>query len=700
MKLVIVESPAKCSTIKRYLGDTYTVKASLGHIRDLSTKSNGGLGVNLNDNYAPAYVINKGKEKVVNELISLASSADEVILATDPDREGEAIAWHLAQVLGLDVAHNKRLEFHEITRESINHAINNPRVIDKSLVESQETRRIIDRIIGFKLSNLLRKKIHSQSAGRVQSATLKLIHDHQKEIDAFVPDEYWNINVSILVNSKEVNLTFVSYQKHKEIKNKELADKILESINSTLTVKSFSTSTRTHEAAEPFMTATLQQEAFVKLGFSAKKTAKVAQSLYEGISFNGEHMGLITYTRTDVTRMSETYLNRAKAYIVEAYGSEYLSTNSKHSKKGNLAQDAHECIRPTKNHNTPSMLRPYLTDDQYALYRLIYNHTLAYLMKPKVDEVLTVHFESDGAEFKTEFKRNIFKGYEIINGGDNKDYYQTLPTFNSGDKFTVSKKSSEQKFTQPPALYTEAKVVRLMQEKGIGRPSTYASTIDNLQKREYIVIDHGEVHITEKGKKTSLVLNKYFPEIVDDKYTATMETKLDNIQEGDASKVKILDEFYLPFKEELTKVNQIMYKDDPVETGEFCPKCGAPLVIKNSKNGDFIGCSNYPNCDYIKKEEPEKLVTVGKNCPKCGAPLVYRKNSKGKKFIACSAFPTCDYTETNKKPKLEYTQKDYVKKCPDCETGWLVKKRGKYNSFLGCTNYPNCKHMEKIKNKK
>ena len=696
MKLVIVESPTKCETIKRYLGEDYLVKASYGHIRDLATKGKGGLGIDVDHDFAPAYIINKDKRKVVYELQALASHAEEVILATDPDREGEAIAWHLAKVLDLDINHNKRLEFHEITRDSITEAMKHPRTIDMDLVASQETRRILDRIIGFKLSSLLNKKIHSKSAGRVQSATLKLVNDQELKIDSFIPEEYWKINCKVLVNKKEFELTFVSDElNHKEIKTKEEAERVLSLVKDKMKVISVDKTVKSIDSKPPFTTSTLQQEAFSRLKFKTDKTQRVAQSLYEGIQVNGEHVGLITYMRTDSTRLSPTFIGRANAYILETFGKEYLG-KPKAFKAGELAQDAHEAIRPTSNHRTPESVRPYLTSDQYNLYKLIYNRTIASLLKSKKEEVLSVILDSEGSKYKLELTRTLFPGYEIIYKDEEETkHYKNLPEINIGDELTVSDKSIEQKFTTPPSRYSEAKIVKLMEEVGIGRPSTYASTISTLKKRKYVEEEKGILIITDQGKKTAHVLDKYFPNIVDAKYTAEMETKLDTISEGNNSSISILNNFYNEFMEQFTNVTKRMYVDDPIPTGENCPVCGAPLVYKEGKNGQFIGCSNYPTCKYVQKEKKD-VVFTGELCPECGKPLVERKDAKGKTFIACSGYPHCKYTVKEKHP-IVIEESQYVKKCPDCEDGQLIKKRGKYGYFLGCTNYPKCNHMEKIK---
>ena len=692
MKLVIVESPTKCETIKRYLGDEYVVKASYGHIRDLATKGKGGLGIDVEHDFTPAYIINKDKKKVVWDLQKLAKESEEVILATDPDREGEAIAWHLAKVLNLDISTNKRLEFHEITRDSINEAMAHPRVIDLDLVSSQETRRILDRIIGFKLSALINKKIHSKSAGRVQSATLKLAYDQEKKIEEFVPEEYYKINCVILLNNKEHEITFVSSDKgDKEVLTKEEAERILALLNGEAKVTSIKKEVKTIESKVPFTTSTLQQEAFSRLKFKTDKTQRVAQSLYEGIQVNGEHVGLITYMRTDSTRLAPIFVQRANAYITERFGKEYLG-KPKAFKAGELTQDAHEAIRPTSNHRTPESVREYLTPDQFNLYRLIYNRTLASLLKGKKEEVLTVYLSVNGVSFKSEFVRTLFPGYEIVYKDEEEvKHYQTLPEIKEGDSFLVVSSSVEQKFTNPPSRYSEAKIVKLMEEVGIGRPSTYASTISTLKKRKYVVEEKGILTVTDQGKKTAHVLEKYFPDIVDAKYTADMELKLDTISEGDESSLQILKDFYGPFVKEIDNAYKIMYVDEAVPTGDICPKCGAPLVFKEGKNGQFVGCSNYPNCNYVQKEKKE-VVYTGENCPVCGKPLVERKDSKGKVFVACSGYPHCNYTVKEVK---EVSEEAVVKKCPECG-GDLIRKRGKYGYFLGCTNYPKCNHMEKI----
>ena len=702
MKLVIVESPAKCTTIKRYLGDDYLVMASLGHIRDLATSGKDGLGVNVADDFSPTYIINKDKQHIVKELKAAMSKCNEVILATDPDREGEAIAWHLAQVLGLDVETTKRLEFHEITRDSIGEAMLHPRTIDQNLVSSQETRRIIDRIIGFKLSTLLFKKIRSRSGGRVQSATLKMIADHDEEIAKFVPEEYWTINVKIDAFKRTFAVNLIT-DKDDKIANGKDAQAIVDRIPENLTVDHIEKKIKVSDSKEPFITSTLQQEAFSRLKFKTKKTQLIAQQLYEGIEVDGEHVGLITYMRTDSTRLSPTFVGRATAYIQEKFGKEYLG-HAKKIRQVSMMQDAHEAIRPTSNHRTPESVRKFLTNDQYNLYKLIYNRTLASLMQSKKDEQMIIFLKGGDLTYKLDLTRTLFKGYEAVYADTEKEenHFDYFPDFAEGEQFKVVLKEAEQKFTQAPAHYSEAKIVRLMEEVGIGRPSTYASTIETLRKRKYVDNESGILITTQQGNLTSVVLNKYFPEIVNTKYTAQMEKKLDNIEDGSQSRSKILNEFYYPFIEHFNEVSKVMYKEKFEETGDMCPLCGAPLVIKEGKNGTFVGCSNFPTCKYVKKEEVEKpeLTKIGEQCPECGGDLVLREKN-GSTFVSCSNFPKCRYTRkiptTNASPTVEDNKP--VKDCPDCD-GYLIKKKGRYGYFLGCINYPKCNHMEKIKRTK
>ena len=685
MKLVIVESPNKCHTISRYLGEGYEVLATIGHLRDLSTSGKGGFGVDIENDFKATYVVDSSKRATVAELKEAARKADDIYLATDPDREGEAIAWHLTQILGLDPLTTKRLEFHEITRVSINNAIKHPRVIDMNLVQSQETRRVMDRIIGFKLSNVIQKKIKSPSAGRVQSATLELIYDHDKEIEEFQPEPYWSLSVELKKNNAKIAANFHSFQDFKKIEEEKVNAEILKKLEcGKAVVKSVKKSTKVIESKPAFTTSTLQQEAFNTYKFSTKKTSSLAQQLYEGVSIRGEHTGLITYIRTDSTYLSDTFVERALSFIEKKYGKEYCGQRKVVAVAG--AQNAHEAIRPTSNHTTPASIREYLTPDQYKLYKLIYERALSSLMSARKESVISVTFDVDGVLFKAESSTPIFEGYSKIYGQEEETYQ--LPSLKENEELIINKVNNEMKYTEAPAAYTEAKIVKLMEDKKIGRPSTYASTIATLLKRDYVASKSGSISTTEQGKKTAIVLHKYFPDFVDVKYTAQMEDKLDLIQEGKISRVEILTDFYYPFIKLVEEGSNAMYKESDVLTGKTCPICGAPLVLKKSKYGNFIGCSNFPSCSYREKE-PEVLEYTGENCPKCGRPLVYRMGKKNKKFIACSGYPECNYI------KKEENQVEVIKKCPECGGDLVVRGRGK-KKFLGCTNYPKCKHIEKI----
>ena len=658
--------------------------ATVGHLRDLSTSGKGGFGVDVANGFKPTYVVSPGKRGTIAEIREHARKADDIYLATDPDREGEAIAWHLTQILDLDPRTTKRLEFHEITRVSIENAIKSPRVIDMNLVESQETRRIIDRIIGFRLSNIIQKKIKSQSAGRVQSATLELICDHDKEIAQFVPEPYWSLSLELKKNNAKITANFHSFSDLKKIESEEINAEILKKLeNASAKITSIKKSVKTVESKPAFTTSTLQQEAFNTYKFSTKKTSSLAQQLYEGVLIKGEHTGLITYIRTDSTYLSDTFVGRAEDFIEKRFGKEYCGKRKVVSVAG--AQNAHEAIRPTSNHTTPESVRQYLTSDQYKLYKLIYERALCSLMAPKKEAVTQITFDVNGVVFKTEVSSVVFDGYTRLSREQNDNF--VLPQLSEGEELVINKINNEHKFTEAPAPYTEAKIVKLMEDKKIGRPSTYASTIATLLKRDYVESKSGFITSTEQGKKTAIVLRKYFPRFVDVKYTALMEETLDHIQEGEISKTQALTDFYYPFIKSVEDAAKIIYKDDDIKVGRDCPICGAPLVYKKSRYGDFIGCSNFPDCEYREKEI-EELDKTGEVCPQCGKPLVYRVGKHGKKFIACSGYPECNYI------KKEEVEVEVVKKCPECGGDLIVRGRGK-KKFLGCSNYPKCHHIEK-----
>ena len=694
MKLVIVESPKKSESFSRYLGEGYSILATQGHLRDLATSGKGGLGVDIENNFKPNYKLMPKKEKIWDEIRSQAKKADEVLLATDPDREGEAIAWHLADMLRLDVNSTKRLEFHEITRDSIKEAIKDPRIIDMNLVNSQETRRILDRIIGFKLSSLMQKKLRSPSAGRVQTATLKIITDHEKEIMNFVPKEYWEIVVTIEICKEQYHLKLAKVNgKTPEIKDEKAAQDLFNKLGENLTLNEIIKKVRNIPSKPPFKTSTLQQEASNRFHFSTSKTASIAQSLYEGITVGEEHVGLVTYIRTDSTRLSDSYIQRAHSYISENFGSNYIGVVKK-EKATLLGQDAHEAIRPTGNHRTPSLVSKYLSYDQIRLYRLIYYRALASLMSDAKVEVSTALLKNGNIEIRLESKKNLFDGHRRLYEEDENDVICT-PLMQEGTVFKILKKEKVQKFTTPPARYSEAKVVQLMEEAGIGRPSTYASTIRLLLTRKYIEATKDGLKATEQGIKTATVVAKYFPEFADVCYTAKMESDLDQIQYGKTKHLEMLNSFYAPFEQKVKEAYQIMYKEPEEVTGELCPKCGSPLVNKKSKHGQFVACSNYPTCKYIKKPEKVEPQYTGENCPECGKPLVIRKYGRNKTFVACSGYPTCKFVKNEEHHHHEEHDHE-LGKCPKCGGNLKIRTYRK-SKFIGCSNYPKCDYSTKLK---
>lgn len=698
MKLVIVESPKKCDTIGRFLGPGYRVMASQGHIRDLSTRGKSGLGIDIEAGFKPDFVLNDSKKAIVRNLKSASEEAEQVLLATDPDREGEAISWHLAEVLGLPVDSTTRLRFHEITRPAILKAIEEPSHIDMNLVNAQETRRMYDRILGFKLSSLLKNKIGAQSAGRVQSATLRMIVDNDDEIKAFKPEEYWTLDITLDINGTKLVASLDKVDgKTPEIHSKEEADKILARLLESYPLVKLETVERRVPSKLPFTTSTMQQEAFNRFRFSTSKTQSIAQTLYEGLDVDGEHVGLITYMRTDSTRISDDfYYKHAVPYIKERFGPEYLG-RVKVAKSKERIQDAHEAIRPTGTHRTPEVVARYVEQDAAKLYRLIYERALASMMADKKEAVTTALFEGNGLTFKATGCKTLFEGYCALYGEFEENDSKSLPSLKQGEIYSCIAPDLEQKFTKAPARFTEAKVVKMMEDKGIGRPSTYASTIKTLQTRGYISTTRGVVTPTEEGIKATRTLEEYFPEIVSAEYTAKMEDELDDVENGKKSRIKAMEDFYYPFIEKFRDVASKMQKEPDVQTGELCPECGAPLVVKKSRYGTFVACSNYPKCHYIQKKQKEAPKETGELCPVCGKPLVIRKDKKGREFVACSGYPSCRYikgSEEKAAKKEAYTEKDYVKPCPKCGTGHLVIKHGKKVDFLGCTNYPKCRYHE------
>ncbi len=647
--LIIVESPAKSQTIEKYLGENYIVASSKGHIRDLSTKGFGGFGVDIENNFQPVYRNLRDKAPVVKELKKLVKDAQKVYLATDPDREGVAISWHLYEVLDLKDKEYVRIVFNEITKTAILKALENGRKIDTDLVHSQESRRILDRIIGFSLSKLLQKKIGSKSAGRVQSVALKLIVDREKEIQAFVPEEYWEIFLNFLKDKQNIKAKLIADEKGKiRLKNNEETETVLANLTADYIVREILKKNRKKPAKPPFITSTLQQEAASKFNFNSRRTMIVAQKLYEGIELANERIGLITYMRTDSFRLSEQFIGEAKAYISENFGEKYYQGYRKYSSKAKNVQDAHEAIRPTTLKYTPEKVKGHLTNDEYKLYSLIYYRALASLMSGAIVEDLKIKIENNGYVFETEGEKIIFDGYLKVYGKYESDTEKILPEFYEGEIIENPEVTSEQKFTSPPQRYTEAKLIRKMEELGIGRPSTYAITMETLKQRYYVKVERKAFIPTEQGILTSEKLDEFFSSIINVKYTAEMEEILDAISEGDKVWYEELRSFYTNFMPLVEYAEENMEKIYPVYLDEDCPVCGNKLVIRNGRFGRFIACSGFPKCNYIKKEEKEEVVT-DVLCPKCGEGYLVervasRGRSRGKKFFACNRYPECKTT--------------------------------------------------------
>ncbi|NLC96627.1 MAG: type I DNA topoisomerase [Erysipelotrichaceae bacterium] len=655
--LVIVESPSKSKTIEKYLGKDYSVVSSKGHIRDLAIKGKGGLGIDIEEGFIPTYVVSKDKKNIVKELKSQVEKADHVFLATDPDREGEAISWHLAQEFNLDENDNNRVVFNEITKDAVIDAFNSPRKIDLNLVRSQETRRMLDRIIGFKLSSLLKSKIKSKSAGRVQSVALKLIVEKEKEIQAFVTEEYWTLDAVFSKDKKKFEATLTKINgKKAEIKNEEEAKKAWEACQGEFTITKIKKQVRKKEPKLPFITSTLQQESSTKLGFSAKKTMSVAQRLYEGIELENGLEGLITYMRTDSTRLSNVFVTSAQNKIEKDYGKKYLGKYKIKNDEG--SQDAHEGIRPTNLENTPEKIKEYLNNDQYKLYKFIYARALGSLMAPAINNTMNVSLENNGYLFSANGSQLEFDGYLKIYADyeNNKDVI--LPVLEENEKLLPLTLNSNQHFTEPPLRYSEARLIKELEEQGIGRPSTYAMIIDTIQERGYVKLEKNKetsktkvFFPTEQGILTTDKLDQFFSSIINVKYTANMENELDEIAEGNLEGVEALTKFWEKFKPLLEEANEKMEKIQPEKTGEKCPLCGNDLVIRVGRFGKFISCSTYPECKYTAKivkddEEKEKPVPIGKLCPKCGSELLKRKSRYNTYFHGCSSFPKCNYMET------------------------------------------------------
>lgn len=681
-KLVVVESPAKAKTIKKYLGRGYTVEASMGHIRDLPKSQ---LGVNVEDNFEPKYITIRGKGELLAKLRKAAKTSDKVYLATDPDREGEAISWHLSHLLGIKENEPCRIEFNEITKDAVKNAIKNPRPINQNLVDAQQARRILDRLVGYKISPLLWRKVRKGlSAGRVQSVASKIICEREREIEAFKPDEYWNLKGIFISSKNKQSFEAQLHSKGKkkiDLKSKQEVDQVLAAIKGEdYTVTKVQKGSRKRSAPPPFTTSTMQQEASRKLGFTTKKTMMLAQQLYEGVDVKGEgSVGLITYMRTDSTRVSDQALAEVRTIIQEKFGKDYVPSKANifRSKKG--SQDAHEAIRPTSVRYSPKDLQSSLKRDQLRLYTLIYNRFMASQMKPALYETLTVNISAGEYTFRASGSRKVFPGYTALymegndEGKEEKDIM--LPDLEEGEKLELKEYKSEQKFTQPPARYTEASLVRALEDMGIGRPSTYAPTISTIISRGYVVRDARILYPTDLGFIVNDLMDKYFPKIMEYKFTAAMEEKLDKIEEGEVNWRDLLNEFYPSFADYLSHAEQdigkIEIKDE--ESDVVCEKCGANMVIKTGRYGKFLACPNFPKCRNTKPIVEE----INIPCPKCSAQIVVRKSKRGRKFYGCSNYPECDFVSWDMPIKDP---------CPKCGALMTEKSSRANGKTVQCTN--------------
>ena len=674
--LVIVESPAKAKTVSRIVGNRYSVKASLGHVRDLPKSK---LGVDVENDFAPQYLVPKAKRAVVRQITEAAKKASSVYLATDPDREGEAISWHLVQAAQLDDMPLRRVVFHEITKEAVTDAFRHSRGIDMDLVNAQQARRILDRLVGYKLSPLLWRKVRrGLSAGRVQSVTLRMVVDREREIEGFIPREYWSIDAELKKIAGEesfrASLIGLIDGKKIEIQSEKEAKRIVTELErASYAVVQVRKKDLSRQPAPPFTTSTLQQEGWRKLRFSAKHTMAIAQQLYEGLPMGKEGtVGLITYMRTDSTRVAPSALNEARAYIKEKYGADFLPPRPRiFAKKAKAAQEAHEAIRPTSVRREPDIIKHYLNRDQFRLYELIWKRMVASQMSPALLDTTSVDIEAkDAKRYLLRATSSIIKfpGFTILYSEGKDDAQEermvTLPPLVKGEKLQLLALIPDQHFTQPPPRYTEATLVKALEEKGIGRPSTYVPILSTIQERGYVEKADGRFHPLELGLVVSDLLSQHFPDIVDPKFTAQMEDGLDQIARGERQWVPFLQDFYQPFEKSLKMADERMEKvkvvDEP--TDETCEQCGRPMVIKLGRYGRFIACSGYPEC----KNTRPLVVKIGVKCPKCGGDLVQRQTKKRRTFYGCANYPACDFASSDR---------PIPQPCPQC--GGLMAMRGK-----------------------
>ncbi|GAA7754591.1 type I DNA topoisomerase [Helicobacter pylori] len=693
--LIIVESPAKAKTIKNFLDKNYEVIASKGHVRDLSKFA---LGIKIDETgFTPNYVVDKDHKELVKQIIELSKKASTTYIATDEDREGEAIGYHVACLIGGKLESYPRIVFHEITQNAILNALKTPRQIDMSKVNAQQARRFLDRIVGFKLSSLISSKIiKGLSAGRVQSAALKLVIDREREIKAFKPLTYFTLDAYF---ESHLEAQLISYKGNK-FKAQELIDeKKAQEIKNELEKESYAISSIVKKSKKsptppPFMTSTLQQSASSLLGFSPTKTMSIAQKLYEGVATPQGVMGVITYMRTDSLNIAKEALEEARNKILKDYGKDYLPPKAKvYSSKNKNAQEAHEAIRPTSIILEPNALKDYLKPEELKLYTLIYKRFLASQMQDALFESQSVVVACEKGEFKASGRKLLFDGYYKILGNDDKD--KLLPNLKENDPIKLEKLESNAHVTEPPARYSEASLIKVLESLGIGRPSTYAPTISLLQNRDYIKVEKKQISALESAFKVMEILEKHFEEIVDSKFSASLEEELDNIAQNKADYQQVLKDFYYPFmdKIEAGKKNIISQKVHE-KTGQSCPKCGGELVKKNSRYGEFIACNNYPKCKYVKQTENANDGDKQELCEKCGGEMV-QKFSRNGAFLACNNYPECKNTKSLKNTPNANEIIEGVK-CPEC-WGDIALKKSKKGSFYGCNNYPKCRFLSNHK---
>jgi len=679
--LIIVESPAKVKTIKKFLNSSYKVEASMGHIRDLPKSQ---LGIDIEKDFEPKYITIRGKGEITEKLRKEAKICDRVFLATDPDREGEAISWHLSNILNLEGKRVSRIEFNEITKTAVTTALKNPRELNYNIIDAQQARRVLDRLVGYKISPLLWKKVKKGlSAGRVQSVAVRLICDREDEIRAFIPKEYWLLIAKLSDPDSKKNFTAKFFGKGNEkieIPNESEMSRILEELKDAIyTVGKIKKGEKKRNSPNPFITSTLQQEAYRRLGFTTKRTMVVAQQLYEGVDVKGEGtVGLVTYIRTDSIRVSEEAKADTAKYIVDRYGKNYLGNETKQNKSGKKIQDAHEAIRPSSVFREPEIIKDSLDRDQYRLYKLIWERFVASQMKAAVFDTVTADIEANGYIFKAHGSVMRFAGfmslYKEESDGKDEDEEISLPDLTEGKNVKLKKLDYNQHFTEPPLRYTEATIVKALEEKGIGRPSTYAPIISTVLARGYVTRDKKFLIPTDLGDKVTSILKEFFTDIVDVEFTANMENKLDEIEEGEKEWVQVIREFYQPFEKTLhsaeEKVGKIKVQDEVSDV--ICELCGRNMVYKQGRYGKFLACPGFPDCRNTKAI----VENTGISCPKCSGEIIVRKTKKGRKFFGCSRYPECSFVSWDE---------PIAERCPECGS-FMVKKFTKKGLEHKCTN--------------